>query len=59
MISYEMTALMMKMIKCKRACDYNGLLIRMCQKKTGINYLRTVNAVTLTAFKFVCCDFDK
>jgi len=30
--------------------------MRMYQKKTGISYLRTVNAVTLMAFKFLLRD---
>jgi len=59
MINYEMTALMMKAIKLKRACRYHGMLMRMHQKKTGINYLRTVNAVTSMAFKFLLRDFDE
>ena len=47
-----MTALMMKVIKLKRACNYCEMLMRMCQKKTMINYLKTVNGVALMAFKF-------
>ena len=43
----------------KRACHYHGMLMRMYQKKTEINYLRTVNAVTLKAFKFLLRDFDE
>jgi len=50
MINYWMTALMVEVIKLKRACHYHGMLMRMYQKKTGIDYLRTVNAVTLMVF---------
>ena len=49
MINHGMTALLMKVMKLKRACNYYGMLTRMYQKKTGIKYLR---AVTLMAFKF-------
>ena len=37
----------------------HGILMRMYHKKTGINYFRTVNALTLMAFKFLLCDFDE
>jgi len=33
--------------------------MKMYEKKTGINYLRTMNAVTLMAFKFLLHDFDE
>jgi len=33
-----MHALMMEVIKLKRACHCHGMLIRMYQKKTAINY---------------------
>ena len=56
MINYGMTALMKKVINLKIAWHYHGMLMRMYQKKTGISYLRTVNAVTLMAFKFLLRD---
>ena len=59
MINYGMTALMMTVIKLKRACHCHGMLMRMYQKKTGINYLRTVNAVTLMTFKLLLHGFDE
>ena len=54
-----MTTLMMKVIKSKRACNYHGMPMRMYQKKSKINYLRTMNAVTLMAYKFLLSDFDE
>jgi len=33
--------------------------MRMYQKKTRTNYLRTVNAATLMVFKFLLYDFDE
>jgi len=37
----------------------HGMLMIMNWKKTGINYLRTVNAVAFMVFKFLLHDFGE
>ena len=60
MIKYEMTALMRKVIKLRRSCLTDGMLMRMFHKKTAIDYLRTVTAVmTLIVFNFLLCDCNE
>jgi len=39
-------------------CMLSRRRLKMYQKKTGINYMRTVNAVTSVPFKFLLHDFD-
>ena len=60
MIKYGMTALMRKVMKLVRSCHPYGMLMRMLQRKTGTDYLRTVTAVmTLMVFNFLLCDCNE
>ena len=60
MIKYEMTALMKKVMKLRRSCHPHEMLMRMFQRKTATDYLRTVTAVmTLMVFNFLLCDCNK
>ena len=60
MIKYGMTALMRKVMKLRRSCHPHGMLMRIVQRKTGTDYLKTVTAVmTLMVFNFLFCDCNE
>ena len=60
MIKYGMTALIRKVMKLRRFCHPQGMLMKMFQRKTGTDYLRTVTAVmTLMVFGILLCDCNE
>ena len=60
MIKYEMTPLMRKVIKLRRSCHPHGMLMKMFQKKTATDYLRTVTAMmTLMVLNFLLRDCNE
>ena len=60
MVKYGMTALMRKGIKLRRSCHLHVMLMRMFQKKTVTDYLRTVTAMmTWMVFNFLLCDCNE